>query len=128
MDSECEMSRNPYTIADFSSGQCDAYIRCERGETNFELCDDGFVYHPRDNLCDMPHRVNCTGREKLQSPKGSGKCPRLNGLYAHSEFCDQYYYCRIGIPLLITCPTGLVYDVKVNYVPIKAKLLEAVSI
>lgn len=60
----------------------------------------------------MPQRVNCTGRDRLQPPKGSGNCPRLNGLYAHMEFCDQYYYCRMGIPLLITCPAGLVYDVK----------------
>lgn len=61
----------------------------------------------------MPQRVNCAGRERLQPPKGSGNCPRLNGLYPHTEFCDQYYYCRMGIPLLITCPAGLVYDTKV---------------
>ena len=107
------MSRHPYTMADIASGQCDAFIRCDHGDMTRELCDDGLVYHTRDNLCDMPQRVDCTGRERLQPPKGSGNCPRLNGLYAHTEFCDQYYYCRIGLPLLITCPAGLVYDVKV---------------
>lgn len=43
---KCEISRRPYTMADLSSGQCDAYIRCEgvSGEMSFELCEDGLVY------------------------------------------------------------------------------------
>ena len=108
----CEMSRHPYTLPDTETDQCDAYLRCEAGRLSRELCDDGLVYHLRDNLCDMPQRVDCTGRSRLQPPKGSGNCPRLNGIYPHAEFCDQYYFCRLGIPLLVTCPTGLVYDTK----------------
>ncbi|KAI9556131.1 hypothetical protein GHT06_018705 [Daphnia sinensis] len=110
-NNKCEMSRRPYTMVDLASGQCDAYIRCEGGQMSFELCEDGLVY---GDICDMPQRVNCAGRERLQPPKGSGNCPRLNGLYPHTEFCDQYYYCRMGIPLLITCPAGLVYDTKMG--------------
>lgn len=110
---KCEKHSRPYKMADFESGQCDAYILCERGETIRKLCDDGYAYHILDNACDLPHRVKCTGRERLQPPQGSGHCPRLNGLYPSTEYCDQYYYCRAGIPLLITCATGLVYDIKV---------------
>lgn len=134
----CEMSRHSYTLPDLETDQCDAFLRCEKGLITQEICEDGLVYHMSDNLCDMPQRVDCSGRSRLQPPKGfysfpkwklflwflkienlninyiigSGNCPRLNGLYPHSEFCDQYYFCRIGIPLLITCPTGLVYDLK----------------
>ena len=108
---ECEVSRVPYTMAD--PEQCDAYFRCENGFLTSELCDDGLIYHDKDNLCDMPMRVDCGTRERMQPPRGSGNCPRLNGLFQHSEFCDQYYFCRIGVPLLVTCPVGLVYDLKV---------------
>lgn len=111
---ECELSRIPYTMAD--PEQCDAFFRCDNGFLTSELCDDGMVYHETDNICDMPQRVNCSGRETLQPAKGSGNCPRLNGLYHHQEFCDQYYYCRVGLPLLVTCPLGLVYDLKVKHI------------
>lgn len=67
---ECEMSRHAYNVPDTKTDQCDAYLVCEQGRLRRELCEDGLVYHPRDNLCDMPQRVDCTGRERLQPPKG----------------------------------------------------------
>lgn len=110
---KCEKSRRPYTIPDLESGQCDMYIECERGQATSKLCEDGLVYHVTDNICDMPQRVDCRGRERLQPARGHGNCPRLNGIFPSTEYCDQYYFCRAGIPLMVTCAAGLVYDVKV---------------
>lgn len=108
----CEKSRVTYTLA--HEEQCDAYFRCEKGVLSEQLCDDGLVYHETDQRCDMPLRVDCSTRPLLQPAQGSGNCPRLNGLYHHPEFCDQYFYCHAGLPTLITCPVGLIYDVKVG--------------
>jgi hypothetical protein len=108
----CERSRIAYTLP--HDEQCDAYFRCEDGVLSEELCDDGFVYHETDRICDMPQRVNCEGRTILQPAKGRGSCPRLNGFFSHPEYCDQYYYCSAGMASLITCPVGLVYDTKVS--------------
>lgn len=72
----CEMSRHPYTLPDLETDQCDAFLRCEKGLITQELCEDGLVYHMSDNLCDMPQRVDCSGRSRLQPPKGFYSFPK----------------------------------------------------
>lgn len=50
----------------------------------------------------------------LEEPKGSGKCPRLNGFFGHPNprICHIFYNCIDGKANENTCPAGLVFDVR----------------
>ncbi|XP_037080393.1 protein obstructor-E-like isoform X2 [Pollicipes pollicipes] len=92
---------------------CDVYWSCFRGEATFKECPDGFGFDPArvrfDEPCDYLFKVNCTGREGLGEPQGTGVCERKNGIFPHedADTCDQYYTCENNEPTKSTCPPGL---------------------
>uniref|UniRef100_A0A8D9E402 Chitin-binding type-2 domain-containing protein n=1 Tax=Cacopsylla melanoneura TaxID=428564 RepID=A0A8D9E402_9HEMI len=46
-----------------------------------------------------------------ETPRGSGICQRLNGLYADRDHgCEKYFNCGGGTPYPTACPGGLVFD------------------
>ncbi|XP_065202204.1 protein obstructor-E-like [Planococcus citri] len=98
--------------------QCDKYYECRDGKVVAErLCADGMVFNdfsPQHEKCDLPFNIDCSQRPKLQEPKPTIHCPRLNGYFNHEDpnTCNKFYYCVDGKFNLITCPDGLVYSEK----------------
>ncbi|KAF0299847.1 Protein obstructor-E [Amphibalanus amphitrite] len=95
---------------------CDRYWDCFKGEATPVDCDDGTAFDPRRitqaNPCDYIYKVNCTGREALGDPLGTGVCERMNGVYAHEDpnVCDKYYTCENNKPTLLACAPGLHFN------------------
>ncbi|KAG1695582.1 Protein obstructor-E [Nymphon striatum] len=97
--------------------QCDAYIHCKNGEPIEELCPDGKVFKiPKYKKefktlrCVFPFGVDCSERPNLQTPKGTGDCPRLWGLYPVTGDCEKFKYCVHGTPLIQSCPHDLAFN------------------
>ena len=61
---ECEPSRKPYGLQ--HEEYCDQYYLCDDGELLELLCEDGLVYDPKKEACDLPFAVDCGNRTKLR--------------------------------------------------------------
>ncbi|XP_028138793.1 protein obstructor-E-like [Diabrotica virgifera virgifera] len=97
--------------------QCDKYYHCSNGRITEKLCPDGQVFNDYSSeyeKCDLPFNIDCSSRPKLQEPQPSEHCPRKHGYFAHDQknICDKFYFCVDGKFNAITCPNGLVYNVK----------------
>ncbi|XP_023719014.1 protein obstructor-E [Cryptotermes secundus] len=95
--------------------QCDLYYKCKQGEAEEKLCPDGLVFddsNPSQARCDIPANVECGDRSELQDPQPSEGCPRANGYFRHSDaqVCDKFFNCVDGVPNVLPCPPGLIYD------------------
>jgi len=112
VDVECEPSRKPYALQ--HPEYCDQYYLCDDNERIDLLCDDGLVFDPKKEQCDLPYAVNCGNRTKLHEPEPTPHCPRKNGMYPVEGSCDQFYHCTEGIAGLIKCPTGVLFEPSVG--------------
>jgi hypothetical protein len=47
-----------------------------------------------------------------EDPQPSDGCPRANGYFRHSDpqVCDKFFNCVDGVPNILPCPPGLIYD------------------
>ncbi len=45
-----------------NSESCRAYYYCTNGTAHRNQCPEGFVFEPVRQLCDIPSRVDCTGK------------------------------------------------------------------
>jgi hypothetical protein len=47
-----------------------------------------------------------------EDPQPSDGCPRANGYFRHSDsqVCDKFFNCVDGVPNVLPCPPGLIYD------------------
>jgi hypothetical protein len=47
-----------------------------------------------------------------EDPQPSEGCPRANGYFRHSDaqICDKFFNCVDGVPNVLPCPPGLIYD------------------
>jgi len=95
--------------------QCDLYYTCTNNVPVAKLCKDGLVFraeNPKKELCDLPQSVNCGDRTEFQEPIPSPGCPRQNGHFKVDApaSCDRYHNCINGVPEVVKCDTGLVYD------------------
>ena len=47
-----------------------------------------------------------------EDPQPSEGCPRANGYFRHSDpqVCDKFFNCVEGVPNVLPCPPGLIYD------------------
>lgn len=93
--------------------ECDKYWSCFKNVSTPKYCADGLAFDPalvtQANPCDLLFKVDCTGRETLGDPLGTGVCYRQNGVYAHEnpDVCDQYYICTDDAASSAMCPPGL---------------------
>ena len=46
----------------------------------------------------------------FSSAQSNFKCPKPDGLFPDTSFCDRYYDCFDGIAEVRVCPDGLVFD------------------
>jgi len=104
----CEKSVGGYTVPD--PEQCDRYVECSPGGVKTEkLCPDGLALSLQTGVCDYLVVTDCQDRPRLQQPKGSGPCIRVNGRYP-VETCDQFLDCRAGEWDVQGCAVGVVFD------------------
>lgn len=114
-DYDCPPREESYRNPD--DKQCDKYYECNiKGEEKEKLCPDGLVFESKSENCDYPAKVNCTGRETLQTPIPAKNCPRANGFFAFpaNESCQKFWDCRGGQSYLQVCPTGVIFDPKID--------------
>jgi len=107
----CESSEDGYIVPD--PRQCDRYVECSpSGKRSVHLCMDGWALNLKTGHCDLGTKVDCSGREKLQAPRGRGKCPRMNGNFPlpANISCSEYIDCRDGHPFEQSCGRGAVFD------------------
>jgi len=107
----CESSEDGYIVPD--PRQCDRYVECSpSGKRSVHLCLDGWALNLKTGHCDLGTKVDCSGREKLQAPRGRGKCPRMNGNFPlpANISCSDYIDCRDGHPFEQSCGRGAVFD------------------
>jgi len=106
----CPDAKYSYIIP--SPTQCDLYYICDYGTPSKELCEDGMVFSIDEVRCVSPDIVDCKDRPLLQTPKGSGSCPRRNGVFFSDESCTEFITCRDDRPNYEKCAEGLVFDPK----------------
>jgi len=108
---DCEISEDGYLVPD--PEQCDRYAECTpHGKLILRLCTDGYGLNLNSGKCDLRSKVDCTGRDKLQTPTGTGLCPRLNGNFPvpADVSCSEFIDCREGQPFMQSCGHGAVFD------------------
>ncbi|XP_037080554.1 protein obstructor-E-like [Pollicipes pollicipes] len=100
--------------------ECDKYWDCFKGTATPVYCRDGWAFDPnlvvKANPCDYIFKVDCTGREILGEPQGTGVCVRQNGVYPHDDpnVCGKYYTCTDNVPTLLLCSPGLHFNTRTN--------------
>ncbi|KAK3867378.1 hypothetical protein Pcinc_027157 [Petrolisthes cinctipes] len=96
--------------------QCDKYYHCADNQLTEKLCSDGMAFsdiNPSVEKCDLLSTVDCSDRPKLQIPRPTEHCKRLNGNFPPDEpNCQQAYRCVEGVSTLITCPEGLAFSLE----------------
>jgi len=110
-DVTCNPSFSGYIVPD--PVQCDRYAECSpEGDKQVRLCSDGLVLSQDKFVCDLPARVDCSSRPKLQTPKSNGICPRPNGQFPlPAELtCSRYVDCQDGQVFIQNCGFGAVFD------------------
>lgn len=57
--------------------------------------------------CSLPNLLSVS-----EDPQPSEGCPRANGYFRHSDpqVCDKFFNCVDGVPNVLPCPPGLIYD------------------
>jgi len=110
----CPESYGDYEDTEF----CDYFWRCNRGEAEAMECEDGHAFDPRlrGNIypCDYAFKVNCTGREQLQTPIPGidPECERQHGIYPDPELCGVYYTCKNGVATRTSCASNLHFHIE----------------
>lgn len=90
--------------------QCDLYYLCDFGTPSKVLCEDGFAFSIEEVKCVSGDKIDCSERPLLQTPKGSGACTRLNGIFYNNDTCTDFVTCRNNSPISERCAEGLVFD------------------
>lgn len=107
----CDGQDERYMVA----GQCDAYVECVKGQAYEKLCPDGLMFYSktrlRDYACQYPNEVDCAGREKLQAPEPTQRCPHQFAKFriGDSAHCNTYIDCENGIAHRKNCGDGLAF-------------------
>ncbi|XP_046468137.1 uncharacterized protein [Neodiprion pinetum] len=96
-----------YSLPD--SAYCDKYFVCKDGVLTERFCPDGLGFVPYAG-CKPLHQVECGPRNQLQTPLGTGKCQRLNGVFSAPEGCGRFYKCYQGFAQPDACPKGQMFD------------------
>jgi len=107
----CERSDDGYLVPD--PYQCDRFAECSpHGKLKIDLCADGYALDLTTGVCDLYNKVDCTGREKLQKPTGTGLCLRPSGNFPvpAEVSCSEYVDCREGQAFMQNCGHGAVFD------------------
>lgn len=78
---------------------CKEYFMCWQGELWELECDEGMLFDRWDGVCDYAEFVDCFDDE----------CPPLGSnevRFLPSEFCEEFYICINGQPILLFCRPG----------------------
>ncbi|XP_035447318.2 chondroitin proteoglycan 2 [Spodoptera frugiperda] len=115
-----------------SHEKCSHYYKCKRHTPVDFNCPDRLYFNANKKICDWPENVDCGERITYENDNdGEGYTPRAefgqhqsepvsvravcsaegsdDTLIAH-EYCNQFYKCRDGQPITLTCPGNLYYN------------------
>lgn len=94
-------------------GDCTRAILCFGDRLEVRPCPDGLYFDIFDGVCDERDLVTCwedTYPDYPEYPDDDERCPPADSnevVFIPSEYCDSYYICIGGQPVLMNCPNGL---------------------
>ena len=130
---------------------CSLYYKCEDGKPTLRRCYYGLNFNPRTKECDDPENVRCIRKREAiyadaddvdniigstakpttpswQSPASClGRCPIVDPIeytvLLPNRRCDKYCACSNGLAIVMSCPVGLQFSVKLKVCtyPVEAK-------
>merc|ERR1711935_876137 len=97
---------------------CDLYYHttgCEGDQALLRSCPNGLLHTGggRSGLigvCDYPHNVDCSEKEKRNPPIATEHCDWLYGIFGHETSCTRYWTCWNGTATEQFCIGGLLYN------------------
>lgn len=113
-------------LADFTSFPhphwCDMFMMCWEGESHEMDCEPGELFDVRTSFCEDAATVDCVDTpppENNPPPNPpdvdhDGPCPPPGSdelVFLPSTYCDEYYICINGNPILRTCRPGLHWNI-----------------
>ncbi|XP_022901762.1 peritrophin-1-like [Onthophagus taurus] len=101
---------------------CNQFYECNWGQKVLFNCPAGLYFNTKLNVCDYPDNVECIKDEEIpdiDEPEViESTCPETNGPLAaylpHETDCSQFYECDWGNKILMSCPSGLYFNPKLN--------------
>ncbi|KAJ6645710.1 Peritrophin-1 [Pseudolycoriella hygida] len=104
-----------------SNGSCTQYFVCVGGNPQPNTCPKGHWFNPEESRCDSSVNEKCNPAEEF-------KCPPTGIVFLpHDEYCDKYFMCFAGFPVLTSCADGLYFDresLKCDYPEVAECMLE----
>ncbi|CAG9133187.1 unnamed protein product [Plutella xylostella] len=103
---------------------CKKYYMCIRRSLVSLTCPDDLLYNAEKKLCSTAREVECGNRKSpftAMTPVVKRKslhsdavvaCAASNseGMLLPHESCNRFYECAQGMPAILECPDGLLYD------------------
>lgn len=95
---------------------CEEFLICWQGELWEMICDEGQLFDPWDLVCDDADYVECLEDPWPEpDPDPDSECPPPGSsevVFLPSVYCDEYYICINGQPILLQCRPGQHWNVK----------------
>ena len=95
---------------------CEEYLICWDGELWEQICDEGDLFDPVDLVCDDANNVVCVD-DPWPEPDPDNGCPPPGSsqvVFLPSEFCDEFFICINGNPILMMCRPGQHWNIKMG--------------
>ncbi|XP_037930716.1 flocculation protein FLO1-like [Teleopsis dalmanni] len=110
-DSYCIINRSGHNLLPHQN-DCTKFVQCAHGKAYVHRCPASLHWNKIRKVCDYPENAKCdlliTSAEGLKNSTALNTLSCLNGTYyQHEKYCQYYYYCREGVKVLSSCPTGL---------------------
>jgi len=85
---------------------CKEYLICWDGELWEQTCDPGMLFDRWDGVCDWAEFVDCDD-DPVDLPDDECPPPGSSEVrFLPSEYCDEFYICINGQPILLFCRPG----------------------
>lgn len=97
---------------------CWQYLICWFGELYEDECPHGEMFDRWNGYCDDEANVVCADDENPNYPDPDEMCPPANSneiRFLPSEYCDEYFICLNGQPVLLYCRPGQHWNIEKEF-------------
>lgn len=95
---------------------CSEFFMCWDGLLWELECEDGMLFDPWDGVCDDADSVTCLDDQLPEDPNpDDDECPPPGSnevRFLPSPYCDEFYICLNGQPILMFCRPGQHWNVE----------------
>ncbi|MBN4742797.1 hypothetical protein H4F41_24485, partial [Escherichia coli] len=116
---------------------CNQFYKCDHGTPVEQICPGTLLFDASKDRCEWPETVSCGDRVIPEGndndnenndwtgggagnddpSQASAICAEegSNNAYVAHEECGKFYQCWAGQPIPLVCPTGFLFNPKVDY-------------